>query len=83
VHDARIIEQQRRPRLCEREAYAVPGIGREDARLATEHAHPVDQHDRDVVDAVAMRPLRRGPPDPGRRVDPELVRLDVPGRLAP
>src|SRR5690606_36385061 len=61
-----------------------PGpMGVEDARFAPADVPAPGEHDDDEIDAVAVRPLRRGPPDPAGRVDPELMGLDIPARDGP
>ena len=78
VDDARVVEDERGPRLEHREAQAFGAVGCEDARLAALDAVAADQRDRHQVDAVAMRAFGRRPADAVGGVDPELVRLDEP-----
>jgi hypothetical protein len=78
VDDARVVEDERRPRLEHREALARGPVGGEDARLAALDARAADAHDGDEVDAVAVRAFGSRPADAVGGVDAELMRFDEP-----
>ena len=60
------------------EATATRGVRLKDTGLPAAHRVPREHGDRHEVDAVAMRPLGRGPPDTTRSLDTKRVSFDVP-----
>ena len=73
VDNAGIVEQQQAPGLGQGEALAMGCGGLEDACLTALHSAARHQEHRHQVDAVAMRPFRRGPADAIGGVDAKLV----------
>src|SRR5678816_4444013 len=71
VDDARVVEDQRGPRLEHGEAQPFGTVGGEHTRLAALDPLAADKDDGDEVDAVAMRPFGRRPADAVGRVDAE------------
>src|SRR3546814_4691223 len=79
VDHARVVEQQQRPRLFQREALPVRPVGVEHARLAAADTAAVDEQHGDEIDAIELRPFRRRAANAVAGVDGELVRLDMQG----
>ena len=78
---ARIVKQQDRPWLGEREALAIGSFGLEDAGLTTLHSLTIDEKHRDEIDTIAMRTFRRRAANAIGGINAKLVRLDKPGPL--
>src|SRR5580658_10288400 len=80
VDDARIVHEQHRPRFVHGEALARSATRIEHARFAATYLPARDEHHRHEIHPVAVRSFWRRTADPVRRVDAELVGLDVPAR---
>jgi hypothetical protein len=83
VNHPRIVHEQHRPGLLQREAHPARAVRLEHARLPADDVPAPDEDHRDKIDAVAMRAFRGRTPEAVRGMNAELVCLDVPARHGP
>lgn len=78
MDDTRIVEQQERPGLGQREAHPMRAVRFENAGFTTFDLMTCDQQYGNEVDAIPMGPLRRRTSDAVRRIDAKLMTFDEP-----